>query len=123
MSSGTGKYERSYNKRLGRITLSDAQRWTLEKMAVVDGKLASSPIGVAYAFAEWTEASDGFTCSPGGVRLAPKMSMAEIEAAITEQGAEVRRLKEAEGLSNGDAAVKAAVAELLRLKALLEAEV
>jgi len=40
---------------------------------------------------------------------------------IEDQGAEVRRLKEEDGMTNSDPAVKAAVAELLRLKALQEA--
>ena len=45
---------------------------------------------------------------------------ASIEEAVAAQAAEVRRLKEDEGLGNKDEAVVAAVAELLRLKAELE---
>jgi len=41
-----------------------------------------------------------------------------VAAAVTAQGKEVKRLK-AEGLGNKDPQVAAAVAELLRLKALL----
>ena len=44
-----------------------------------------------------------------------------LEAAITAQGAAVRRLKEELGLTNADEKVKEAVSELLRLKALQEA--
>ena len=102
------------------IALEDAQRWTLDKMAIVDGKLASSTVGVAYCFETWIHVADGFSCSPGGVRTPPALDAAEVEAAVTAQGALVRKLKEEDGLANGDPAVKAAVAELLRLKAVLE---
>ena len=52
---------------------------------------------------------------------APAMSPEEAEAAVDAQGKEVRRLKD-EGLGNKDPQVAAAVAELLRLKALLPPE-
>ena len=45
---------------------------------------------------------------------------AEIQAKIDAQAAVVRDLKEEQGLGNSDPEVKAAVTELLRLKALLE---
>ena len=45
---------------------------------------------------------------------------AEVQAKIDAQASVVRDLKEEQGLGNGDPEVKAAVAELLRLKALLE---
>lgn len=119
-SSGDSKFESGYSKKLGGIALEDAQRWTLDKMAIVDGKLASSTVGVAYCFETWIDVADGFICSPGGVRTPPALDAAEVEAAVTAQGALVRKLKEEDGLANGDPAVKAAVAELLRLKAVLE---
>lgn len=131
-SCGADKYESGYTKRLACpgaasdeprvIRLEDAQRWVLEKAAIVDGKLVSQPIGFAYAFEEWVEEADGFVCRPGGVRSAPQMSAEELEAAIAAQGAEVRRLKEVEGLANADSEVKEAVAELLRLKAMQDAK-
>lgn len=132
-SLSDGKYESGYSKKLplraaadgadgadaGSFQLVDADRWSLEKMAVVDGKLTAEPIGLCYAFFEW-QLEDGTTCRPGGVREAPSLDLAEIQVQVDAQGLEVRRLKEEEGLTNGDDAVKAAVAELLRLKALLE---
>lgn len=129
LATGTGdkKFESGYSKSverggdLGKIELTDVERWALEKPAIVDGKLSSQTVGVAYKFESWVECSDGYVCSPGGVRTAPDMSVAELEAAVAAQGAEVRRLKEEEGLANSDPQVKSAVAELLRLKALLEA--
>ena len=42
-----------------------------------------------------------------------------LEELVAAQGAEVRRLKEEEGLGNKDPKVEAAVAELLRLKAMM----
>ena len=122
-----GKYESGYGKKLpmaagaaggDAFTLRGAERWALEKMAVVDGKLASERIGLAYAWRAW-ELADGTECAPGGVRTAPQMDPAEVQAAVDAQGALVRKLKDEDGLTNGDAEVKAAVAELLRLKALL----
>jgi len=131
-SCGADKYESGYSKKLAcptgaavdtprAIRLEDTSRWKLEKAAIVDGKLGLTPLGFAYAFEQWVEEADGFLCRPGGVRSAPQMSTADVEAAIAEQGAEVRRLKEDKGLANGDPEVKAAVAELLRLKALQDA--
>ena len=52
---------------------------------------------------------------------APAMSPEEAAAAVDAQGKEVRRLKD-QGLGNKDPQVAAAVAELLRLKALLPQE-
>lgn len=46
--------------------------------------------------------------------------LAAAEAAVAEQGAKVRDLKEVQGLGNNDEAVKAAVAELLARKQVLE---
>ena len=126
------KYESSYTKKLdaasvgggetARVAILDGERWVLEKMAVVDGKLATEPIGVAYAWEAW-ELDDGTVCKPGGVREAATVDPAEVQAAIEAQGALVRKLKEEDGLTNGDPEVKEAVQELLRLKALVEADV
>lgn len=121
---GDDKYESGYTKKVARsdesrIELTDAKRWVLEKAAVQDGKLVSQKLGVAYVFEQWVEETDGFCCRPGGVRTAPELDPAELQASIDSQAAEVRRLKD-DGLTNGDPAVKDAVAELLRLKALQE---
>jgi hypothetical protein len=83
--------------------------------------LKAETIGVAYCFEEWVAESDGYTCRPGGERQPPEMTPEELEAAVTAQATEVRRLKD-EGLGNKDPEVAAAVAELLRLKALLPPE-
>ena len=68
----------------------------------------------------WVRDEDGALCRPGGIVEAAPIDPAEIQAQIDSQAAVVRDLKEEQGLGNGDPAVKAAVAELLRLKALLE---
>ena len=73
---------------------------------------------MCYAWERW-ELADGTTCKPGGERIAPSIDPADVAAALDVQAALVRRLKEEEGLTNADAEVKVAVAELLRLKALL----
>ena len=100
------------------VTLKDVERWSLEKMAIVDGKLASEVIGVAYCFPAW-QLSDGTTCKPGAVREAAAIDPEEVQAKVEAQAATVRRLKEEEGLANDDEAVQEAVQELLRLKTLL----
>ena len=120
------KLESSYGKKLR--TLEDppssfsmeGARWSLDKMSVVDGALNVESIGVAYTWTEWT-LEDGTTCEPGGVRRARALSAAEVEEAVAAQALKVRRLKEEEGLSNQDAAVSDAVAELKRLKTLAAA--
>ena len=53
---------------------------------------------------------------------AAELSPEEVVAAVDAQGKEVKRLKGEEGLGNKDPQVAAAVAELLRLKALLPQE-
>ena len=129
-----GKYESGYSKKIvqvggpadgepSSVTLRDVERWQLEKMAVVDGKLATEAIGLAYAWEAWEEA-DGTTCKPGGERIAPSMDPADVQAAVDAQGAKIRQLKDPEGggLTNKDPEVMEAVAELQRLKALLPAE-
>ena len=68
----------------------------------------------------WVRDEDGALCRPGGIVEAPPIDPAEIQAKIDAQAAVVRYLKEEQGLGNSDPEVKAAVTELLRLKALLE---
>jgi hypothetical protein len=126
------KYESGYQKTLQQLgktedgvgaatfIVRDAERWTLEKMGVVNGKLASEPLGLVYAFSQW-ELADGTTCEPGGKRTAPSIDPAELIAAVDKQAARVRELKDS-GLTNADAEVKDAVAELLRLKAIVPPE-
>ena len=53
---------------------------------------------------------------------AAELSPDEVVAAVAAQAKEVSRLKDEEGLGNKDPPVMAAVAELLRLKALLPPE-
>ena len=86
----------------------------------VDGELVTEDQGVGYAFENWVRDEDGALCRPGGIVEAPPIDPAEIQAKIDAQAAVVRDLKEEQGLGNSDPEVKAAVAELLRLKALLE---
>lgn len=113
------KYQASYQKKLRSAGVllkpETCSRWSLEKMALSDGKLSVQTIGIAYSFGEWWK-EDGTCCKPGGVQIAPAMDPAEVEAALEAQAAEVRRLKEEQGLTNKDPEVMAAVAELLRLK-------
>lgn len=115
------KYQSGYQKKVGKkkVMLLDAARWAIEKAAVEDGKLVTARVGLCYAWREWEDA-DGMICEPGGKRRQPDPTLEEMGAALEAQGAEVRRLKEEEGLGNQDPQVKAAVAELLRLKALAE---
>ena len=100
--------------------MQKAKRWAISKMAVVDGELVTEDQGVGYAFSTWVREEDGALCKPGGVVEAPPIDPAEIQAKIDTQAAVVRDLKEEQGLGNSDPEVKAAVAELLRLKAILE---
>jgi PAS domain-containing protein len=113
-------YDSSYEKKLDGNTMQKAKRWAISKMAVVDGELVTEDQGVGYAFEAWVRDEDGALCRPGGVVEAPPIDPAEIQAKIDSQAAVVRDLKEEQGLGNSDPEVKAAVAELLRLKALLE---
>ena len=57
---------------------------------------------------------------PGGVVSEPPADPAEVAAKIEAQGALIRDLKETQGLGNKSPEVVEAVAELLRLKAILE---
>ena len=113
-------YDSSYEKKIEGNTIQKAKRWAISKMAVVDGELVTEDQGVGYAFEAWVRDEDGALCRPGGVVEAPPIDPAEIQAKIDSQAAVVRDLKEEQGLGNSDPEVKAAVAELLRLKALLE---
>ena len=113
-------YDSSYEKKLDGNTMQKAKRWAISKMAVVDGELVTEDQGVGYAFEAWVRDADGALCKPGGIVEAPPIDPAEIQAKIDTQAAVVRDLKEEQGLGNSDPEVKAAVAELLRLKAMLE---
>ena len=124
-----GKYESGYEKKLARragaplleeepsVVLRDVSRWTLEKMAVVDGKLGTELVGVAYCWESW-QLPDGTICTPGGIKEAPKLDPAELQAAIDAQGGLIRKMKEEDGRTNDDEEVQDAVQELLRLKSL-----
>ena len=70
-----GKYESGYSKKIvqvggpadgepSSVTLRDVERWQLEKMAVVDGKLATEAIGLAYAWKCWEEAMQQWSVEP-----------------------------------------------------------
>ena len=113
-------YDSSYEKKVDGNTMQKAKRWAISKMAVVDGELVTEDQGVGYAFEAWIRDEDGALCRPGGIVEAAPIDPAEIQAQIDSQAAVVRDLKEEQGLGNSDPEVKAAVAELLRLKALLE---
>ena len=113
-------YDSSYEKKLDGNTMQKAKRWAISKMAVVDGELVTEDQGVGYAFEAWIREEDGALCKPGGIVEAPPIDPAEIQAKVDSQAGVVRDLKEEQGLGNGDPEVKAAVAELLRLKGLLE---
>ena len=73
-------------------TIEEVERLLLEKVGIVDGKLVATAIGVAYIFEGWI-LKDGATRKPGGLRIEPSLSPEEIQAAVDEQGAVVRRLK------------------------------
>ena len=76
-------------------------------------------MGVAYSWKEWV-LDDARVCSPGGQRrdLVP---LPDVQQAVTDQASLIRDMKEGQGLTNKDPKVQAAVAELLRLKGMLEA--
>jgi hypothetical protein len=134
-AAGT-QFESSYTKKyLARggaaadATVKCAARWVVEKATVQGGALQMATCGVAYAFEEWFEGDltsvGGYViCRPGGVREAPApppVSAAELAASAVAQAACVRALKEERGLAKGAPELDAAVKELLRLKAALEA--
>jgi hypothetical protein len=109
------------------ITIVEAQRWVVERSSFLGGKFVSTTMGVAYAWNEWM-IGDSVVASPGGVRREPvvvmdtsSISSSSLQEQIDTQGAAIRELKQGEqGLGNKDPQVKSAVAELLRLKSLLE---
>jgi len=119
-------FESSYGKKLGdSLTLEKAARWSVDKPSIVDGQLVQDFLGAGYAFASWKapgidEGEDDavFLCEPGGLRTRV-VDIEDLEAAVADQAAKVRRLKEVDGKANKDPEVAAAVAELLRLKGLL----
>lgn len=100
------------------ITIEGAQRWKLEKSALIDGKFVTETIGVAYAWNSWVEGEDTL-CRPGGVREV-NINIDDLEENVKAQGEVIRELKEVQGFGNKDPEVSDAVLELLRLKALLE---
>jgi len=115
---GDKSYESGYKKKMVKggedavdITIENAQRWILEKSAIIDGKFATETLGVAYTWSSWVEGDDTLS-TPG--------SISDFEEQIKVQGAVIRELKEVQGLGNKDPEVSNAVQELLRLKALLE---
>lgn len=69
-----------------------------------------------------TSTTEGGSSGSGndGPAVTSEEEIAAAEAAVSEQGAKVRELKEVQGLSNSSEEVKAAVEELLRRKAVLE---
>ena len=118
---GDKRYEGGYQKKILRgdgdedddITILNAQRWALEKSALIDGKFVTETIGVAYAWNEWSIGEDTLR-QPGGVTKS-LIKPEDVEGAIEKQGDLIRGLKET-GLGNQDPEIKEAVAELLRLK-------
>ncbi|KAJ1460827.1 hypothetical protein M885DRAFT_612016 [Pelagophyceae sp. CCMP2097] len=111
-------FDAKYTKKVGGVTLCDVTRWAVEKMDIVDGKLGMQKLGAAYAFGKWVDA-DGMICKPGGFRMEAPPEAPELEAQLEAQKLEVRRLKDT-GLTNKDPTVIDAVAELKRLKALID---
>ena len=138
MPEASSQFESGYTKKLlvrgdetPDVTVKNAARWLVQKAVMKDGMLTMDTCGLAYAFNEWHEDDSsndlGYViCRPGGVREVPEpppLSPEELEAAITVQAANVRTLKEEEGLAKGDTKLDAAIKELLRLKAELAAAV
>lgn len=122
---GDKAFESGYKKKVVKggdngvdISLENAQRWIVERSALIDGKFATEALGIAYAWNSWVE-EDDTVCRPGGVREA-KIDSGNLEEKIKAQGALIRELKEVRGLGNKDPEVSGAVQELLRLKASLE---
>ena len=80
--------------------------------------MRGSKEGVAAALREMREVTNPHPSPNPNPNPTPN----QVRAAVDAQAAEVRRLKDEEGLGNKDPQVAAAVAELLRLKALLPPE-
>jgi hypothetical protein len=132
--TGDKQFQKEYSKKIIKgvkdnkddqdITIVDAQRWAIERSSFLGGKFVSTTMGVAYVWNEW-RLGDSVVASPGGVRkeYVVQESPGSLREQIDAQGAAIRALKDGEqgqGLGNQDPQVKSAVAELLRLKALLE---
>lgn len=134
---GDKKYESGYSKKLRiahglqrlekndtdatTVTMLDADRWLLEKMAIVDGKIATQSLGVAYAWDTW-ELPDGMLAKPGGEIIEPEEPAAnreETQASLDKVAAAIRKLKEEDGKTNQDPEVVELVSELKEFKALL----
>lgn len=87
---------------------------------------AGTPWGQAAVFNQY-ELEDGTIVTVQGEQVGPssievppsKEDVAAAEAAVQEQAAAVRALKEGQGLTNADSKVQDAVAELQQLKAVL----
>lgn len=117
---GDKKLERGYRKKISDdVTIIEADRWSLETSMLLDGKLVTASMGVAYAWEEWMKGAT-MLCKPGGIseRIADGQELGDLDERIAKQGEMVRDLKENKGLGNKDQAVMGAVSELLRLKAL-----
>lgn len=130
--TGDKKFQTKYAKKIIKgdkdkdddndIKIIEAQRWVIERSSFLGGKFVSTTMGVAYAWNEWM-IGDSVVASPGGVRREPVVveTSSSLQEQIDAQGAAIRELKQGEqGLGNKDPQVKNAVAELLRLKSLLE---
>ena len=78
-------YDSSYEKKLDGNTMQKAKRWSISKMAVVDGELVTEDQGVGYAFEAWVRDADGALCKPGGIVEAPPIDPAEVQAQIDQQ--------------------------------------
>ena len=102
------------------VKIVNAHRWKLEKSALVDGKFKTTILGVAYAWTEWT-LDDTTFCGPGGQRR-EMVKVEGVQLAIDQQAKKIRQMKEEQGLGNKDPNVQREVAELLRLKGLLEVD-
>jgi len=121
-------YQSGYQKKILRknkedpdshdVTLLNAERWRLEKSVLVNGKFVTTPVAVAYAWKEWALDEDTI-CAPGG-QCRERVPEQELQALVDQQASYIRELKETQGLGNKDPKVQDAVAELLRLKSLME---
>jgi hypothetical protein len=121
---GDKKYESGYSKKVIKsssndsydedIKIIEAQRWVLEKSALVGGKFTTTNLGVAYAWKEWL-VGESLLRSPGGKEKL-FANVEELEAALEKQAAFIRELKEDQGFGNKDLEVVEAVQKLVQLK-------
>jgi len=106
------------------VKMLEAERWLLEKMAVVDGKLATQSLGVAYAWDTW-QLANGMLAKPGGELFEPEEppeplpSREEAQASLDKVAASIRKLKGEDGKTNQDPEVVELVVELKKLKEIL----